>query len=72
MLTGADSIDDMNVLRHGGMGHLFDWTYAPSTLGSFLRSSDSDTSVSSMPSPPAPSRMSPLERRCCGFGTGNG
>ncbi len=37
MLAGADSIDDMNVLRHGGMGWLFDRTYAPSTLGSFLR-----------------------------------
>lgn len=37
MLAGADSIDDMNVLRHGGMGRLFDRTYAPSTLGSFLR-----------------------------------
>jgi hypothetical protein len=37
MLAGADSIDDMNLLRHGGMGRLFDWTYAPSTLGSFLR-----------------------------------
>ena len=37
MLAGADSIDDMNLLRHGGMGGLFDRTYAPSTLGSFLR-----------------------------------
>ncbi|MDF1489450.1 IS1380 family transposase [Tessaracoccus caeni] len=37
MLAGADSIDDMNVLRHGGMGRLFDRRYAPSTLGSFLR-----------------------------------
>lgn len=37
MLAGADSIDDMNVLRHGGLGRLFDRTYAPSTLGSFLR-----------------------------------
>ncbi len=37
MLAGADSIDDMNLLRHGGMGRLFDRTYAPSTLGSFLR-----------------------------------
>ncbi len=36
MLAGADSIDDMNLLRHGGMGRLFDRTYAPSTLGSFL------------------------------------
>ena len=37
MLAGADSIDDMNVLRHGGMGRLFDRIYAPSTLGSFVR-----------------------------------
>ena len=37
MLAGADSIDDMNLLRHGGMGRLFARTYAPSTLGSFLR-----------------------------------
>lgn len=37
MLAGADSIYDMNLLRHGGMGRLFDRTYAPSTLGSFLR-----------------------------------
>jgi hypothetical protein len=37
MLAGADSIDDMNLLRHGGMGRLFDRAYAPSTLGSFLR-----------------------------------
>lgn len=37
MLAGVDSIDDMNLLRHGGMGSLFDRTYAPSTLGSFLR-----------------------------------
>ena len=27
----------MNLLRHGGMGRLFARTYAPSTLGSFLR-----------------------------------
>ncbi len=37
MLAGADSIDDMAVLRHGGMKKLFAGTYAPSTLGSFLR-----------------------------------
>ena len=37
MLSGADSIDDMAVLRHGGMGRLFASAYAPSTLGSFLR-----------------------------------
>lgn len=38
MAAGADSIDDMNILRHGGMKHRFDHVYAPSTLGSFLRS----------------------------------
>jgi len=37
MIAGADSIDDMQLLRHGGMGRLFDHPYAPSTLGSFLR-----------------------------------
>lgn len=38
MVAGADSIDDMALLRHGGMGRLFKACYAPSTLGSFLRS----------------------------------
>jgi hypothetical protein len=37
MVAGADSIDDMALLRHGGMGRLFAHAYAPSTLGSFLR-----------------------------------
>jgi hypothetical protein len=37
MVAGADSIDDMAVLRHGGMGRVFKRAYAPSTLGSFLR-----------------------------------
>jgi hypothetical protein len=37
MVAGADSIDDMALLRHGAMGRLFDRAYAPSTLGSFLR-----------------------------------
>ena len=37
MVAGADSLDDMALLRHGGMRRLFDRCYAPSTLGSFLR-----------------------------------
>ena len=37
MICGADSIDDMALLRHGGMGRVFARSYAPSTLGSFLR-----------------------------------
>jgi hypothetical protein len=38
MVAGADSIDDMALLRHGGMGKVFAGVYAPSMLGSFLRS----------------------------------
>jgi hypothetical protein len=37
MVAGADSIDDMALLRHGGMSRVFTRAYAPSTLGSFLR-----------------------------------
>lgn len=37
MVAGADSIDDMDVLRHGAMGRLFVGVRAPSTLGTFLR-----------------------------------
>jgi hypothetical protein len=37
MVAGADSITDLDALRHGGMGELFGQVYAPSTLGSFLR-----------------------------------
>jgi hypothetical protein len=36
MAAGADSINDLDLLRHGGMGELFGGVYAPSTLGSFL------------------------------------
>lgn len=38
MLAGADSIDDMDLVRHGGMTRLFGGVRAPSTLGTFLRS----------------------------------
>src|SRR6266700_5872255 len=38
MVAGADSIADMDVLRHGGMARVFSGVRAPSTLGSFLRS----------------------------------
>src|SRR4051794_14313809 len=37
MATGADSIDDLNAIRSGGMPRLFDQVYAPATLGQFLR-----------------------------------
>jgi Transposase DDE domain group 1 len=38
MAAGADSIDDMNLLRHGAMAEVFGGIRAPSTLGSHLRS----------------------------------
>ena len=38
MVAGADSIDDLDLLRHGAMPDLFTGVRAPSTLGSFLRS----------------------------------
>jgi hypothetical protein len=38
MLAGADSIDDLDVLRHGGMPKVFHGVRAPSTVGMFLRS----------------------------------
>lgn len=37
MAAGADSIDDMGLLRHGAMAKVFGGVRAPSTLGSFLR-----------------------------------
>jgi Transposase DDE domain group 1 len=37
MVAGADSIDDLDRLRHGAMGRVFGGIRAPSTLGTFLR-----------------------------------
>src|SRR3954449_6936442 len=37
MCVGADSIEDLNLLRGGGMAILFNGIYAPSTLGVLLR-----------------------------------
>src|SRR5271168_4201534 len=37
MAAGADCIDDIDVLRSGGMKALFDGVYAPSTVGTLLR-----------------------------------
>ncbi|MBP2367699.1 hypothetical protein JOF36_003636 [Pseudonocardia parietis] len=37
MCAGADSIDDLDLLRAGGTPILFDDVYAPSTLGTLLR-----------------------------------
>ena len=37
MCAGADCIDDIDVVRSGGMNTLFDAAYAPSTVGTLLR-----------------------------------
>jgi len=37
MMCGADSIDDVNVLRAGGTPRVFNEVYAPSTVGILLR-----------------------------------
>jgi len=37
MAAGADSIEDLQVVRSGGMKRLFTGVYAPATLGQFLR-----------------------------------
>ena len=37
MATGADSISDLQVLRHAAMGRVFTHIKAPSTIGTFLR-----------------------------------
>jgi hypothetical protein len=37
MVAGADSIEDLGVIRHGGMRRLFTGLRAPSTCGSRLR-----------------------------------
>jgi hypothetical protein len=37
MAAGADSIDDLDVIRSGGMNKLFGGVYAAATLGIFLR-----------------------------------
>lgn len=37
MAAGADSIDDLQQIRSGGMKRVFDQVYAPATLGQFLR-----------------------------------
>jgi len=37
LVAGADSITDLGLLRHGGMGRVFTGIRAPSTMGTFLR-----------------------------------
>ena len=53
MVAGADSIDDMALLRHGAMGTLFDRPYAPVDVGVVPAGiQPSVTSANSTPSRP--------------------
>jgi hypothetical protein len=65
MVAGADSIDDMDLLRHGGMARLFTGLRAPTTLGAFLRSFAFGMSANSMRWPPACSPAWRGARHCC-------
>src|ERR1700682_4231002 len=53
MIAGADSISDLNRVRHGAMGTLFHRPYAPRPWDRSCVSSPSDTSANSTPSPHA-------------------
>lgn len=37
MIAGADSIEGLDVIRHGALPHLSEGARAPSTLGTLLR-----------------------------------
>ena len=64
MCAGADSIQDMSILRHGAMGKAFDYCYAPSTLGRFLRQFTFGHVRQRARSRPGSSPRSPRRRRC--------
>jgi len=65
MLCGADSIDDLDVIRHGGMSRLFDDARAPSTLARSCGRSRSATSGSWTRSTPGCCRTWPGWSRLC-------
>ena len=51
MVAGADSIEGVPLLRHGGMSRLFGMLYVPSTMGRSCGSSGSGKCGSWMPWP---------------------
>jgi hypothetical protein len=53
MLADADSIDDLELLRHGGMGRLFGGIRAPSTLGDWPWATQWDALWATATGPPA-------------------
>jgi len=55
--AGADSIDDLDLLRHGGMRRIFGGVRAPSTLGTHLKSLHSRSRPATRPGRcPSPGR----------------
>src|SRR5207248_3207096 len=65
MAAGADSIEDLDLLRHGGMGRLFGSVYTPSTLGSFPRFFTWGHTLRWRPPPGTCWPPWPGEHRCC-------
>ena len=65
MAAGADSINDMGLLRHGAMDALFGGIRAPSTLGSHLRRYAWATSCGSRRPAGNCWPASRARRRCC-------
>ena len=63
MVGGADSIADMGVLRHAGMGRLFSGVRVPSTLGTFMRGFRFGHGPIPTAPPPESSRARPTTRR---------
>ncbi len=64
MCAGADSIQGMSILHHGGMRKTFDYCYAPSTLGTFVRQFTFGHVRQRVPSRHGSSPRSPRRRRC--------
>ena len=64
LLTGADSIDDLNMIRAGGMKRLFGDVYAPATLGILLREfTGGHVRQLHVGAPPTPAGADPADRR---------
>ena len=65
MAAGADSIDDLDLLRAGGMKQLFGGVYAAATLGSCCGSSPTAISGNCRQFAPAPDRPRRTDPRSC-------
>jgi hypothetical protein len=68
MVAGADSIEDMALLRHGGMGTVFAAAYAPRRWARSCARSPSGTSARSTRWPPGFCSTSPRTPNCSAAG----